>query len=183
MDPEFLNTEGEHEHDPRVSSTSSRFDGFLQINKLTSWIQFVLQNYGANLFRYKGVLNVTGMDNKFVFQGVGMLFSGGFVDDKWRADEKRENIFVFIGRDLDKEELIEGFKSCQCTEELRFQVGDRVLACVDKDHPLADSDGFVSGVVIKLWDEGNPYRVELQDAEKTNVWGPIDEDDFIKAVP
>ena len=180
MDPEFLNTENEHEHDPRVSSCSSRFDGFLQINKLDSWIQFVLRNYGANLFRYKGVLNVIGMDYKYVFQGVGMLFTGGFVYDQWRPDEKRENIFVFIGRDLNKEELIKGFMSCQCSAELRFKVGDRILANVGRDHALADGDGFVPGVILKLWDEGNPYRVELQDEEKSNVWGPIDEDEFIK---
>eukprot|EP01036_Dinobryon_divergens_P035033 gene35033-45352_t len=182
MDPEFLNTEGEHEHDPRVSSTSSRFEGYLQINKLNSWIQFVLRNYGANLFRYKGVLNVIGMDYKYVFQGVGMLFTGGFVYDQWRPDEKRENIFVFIGRDLNKEELIKGFMSCQCSVELRFNVGDHILANVGKDHELADEDGFVPGVILQLWDEGNPYRVELQDKEKTNVWGPIDEDEFIKVI-
>ena len=182
MDPEFLNTENEHEHDPRVSSCSSRFEGFLQINKLDSWIQFVLRNYGANLFRYKGVLNVFGMDYKYVFQGVGMLFTGGFVYDQWRPDEKRENIFVFIGRDLNKEELINGFMSCQCSAELRFKVGDRILANVGRDHALADGDGFVPGVILKLWDEGNPYRVELQDEEKSNVWGPIDEDEFIKVV-
>eukprot|EP01035_Chromulina_nebulosa_P024069 gene24069-31264_t len=182
MDPEFLNTEFEHEHDPRVSSTSARLDGYLQINKLTEWIQFILENYGANLFRYKGVLNVIGMDSKFIFQGVGMLFSGEFGDEKWRPDEKRESIFVFIGRDLNKEELIKGFESCQCSMDLRFKVGDRILACVGKDHDLADKDGFVPGVVLQLWDEGNPYRVELQDKEKTNVWGPIDEDKFIKAI-
>ena len=182
MDPEFLNTESEHEHDPRVSSTSARLDGYLQINKLTEWIQFILKNYGANLFRYKGVLNVIGMDSKFIFQGVGMLFSGGFSEEKWRSDEKRESIFVFIGRDLNKEELIKGFVSCQCSMELRFKVGDRILACVGRDHELADKDGFVPGVVLQLWNEGNPYRVELQDKEKTNVWGPIDDDKFIKAI-
>ena len=34
-----------------------------------------------NLFRYKGVLAVNGM-KKFVFQGVRMLFSATFVEDK-----------------------------------------------------------------------------------------------------
>ena len=31
MDPEFLNTDGEHEHDPTVSSTSTKFEGFLNV--------------------------------------------------------------------------------------------------------------------------------------------------------
>jgi len=82
MDPEFLNTDGEHEHDNSVSSTSAKFEGFLNVKKLNMWISDIIQEMGANLFRYKGVLSVAGMDEKFVFQGVGMLFSGGFIDAK-----------------------------------------------------------------------------------------------------
>lgn len=67
-----------------------------------------------------------GSGRQFVFQGVGMLFSGGFVDAEWGPGEKRENRFVFIGRDLDKQALIDGFMDCQCSEELRFKVGDAV---------------------------------------------------------
>ena len=37
-----------------------------------------MRNKGEDLFRYKGVLAVKGMDQKFVFQGVHMLFGGGF---------------------------------------------------------------------------------------------------------
>eukprot|EP01044_Picomonas_judraskeda_P035894 COSAG03_NODE_15586_length_426_cov_1.269113_1_plen_76_part_10 len=75
---------------------------------------------GANLFRYKGVLNVAGMERKFVFQGVGMLFSGDFVDAVWGPDEARECRFVFIGKDLDKQTLIDGFMACKTTLETRF---------------------------------------------------------------
>merc|ERR1719327_1171034 len=57
MDPEFLNTEGEHEHDPTVSSTSVKFEGFLNVNKLNRWIGEILGTMGANLYRYKGVLS------------------------------------------------------------------------------------------------------------------------------
>merc|ERR1719327_700693 len=94
MDPEFLNTEGEHEHDPTVSSTSTKFDGFLNVKKLNMWISEIIKTMGANLFRYKGVLSVAGMDKKFVFQGVGMLFSGGFINAEWGASETRECRFV-----------------------------------------------------------------------------------------
>merc|ERR1712060_243033 len=179
MDPEFLNTDGEHEHDPRVSSTSTQFEGYLNVMKLNMWISDIIQNMGANLFRYKGVLCVAGMDNKFVFQGVGMLFSGGFVDAKWAAGEKRECRFVFIGRDLDKKALIDGFMACKCSEQLRFKVGDSVMAQVGKSR--GGPDGYCPGVILRTWDEGNAYRIELQDGKKTNVWGPADEDAFVKA--
>ena len=68
MDPEFLDTEAEHEHDERVTSTSSKFEGALNVNKLNSWIGELLQNKGEDLFRYKGVLAVKGTDQKFVFR-------------------------------------------------------------------------------------------------------------------
>ena len=180
MDPEFLNTDGEHEHDPSVSSTSTKFEGYLNVKKLNMWISDIIQNMGANLFRYKGVLSVAGMNNKFVFQGVGMLFSGGFVDAVWAPGEKRENRFVFIGRDLDKQALIDGFMKCQCSEELRFKVGDSVKAKVGK-HPNSDANGYCLGKILRVWDDGNAYRIELQDDKKTNVWGPVDEDVFVMA--
>ena len=88
MDPEFLDTDAEHEHDSSVTSIAFKFDGVLNINKLQDLISDIITNYGANLYRYKGVLNVAGMEKKFVFQGVGMLFSGDF-NGNW-GDEKRE---------------------------------------------------------------------------------------------
>jgi len=173
MDPEFLNTEGEHEHDPSVSSISTKFEGFLNVRKLDMWIDEIISKMGANLFRYKGVLSVAGKNEKFVFQGVGMLFSGGFVKDVW-GEGTRENRFVFIGKHLDKKALLDGFMQCKCSEDLRFKVGDKVQA-------RTGAKKYTPGKIIKLWDEGNAYRIELEDGDGTNVWGPIDEDDFVKA--
>ena len=53
MDPEFLDTDAEHEHDPSVASTSQKFEGFLNVNKLQRWISEIIGEMGANLFRYK----------------------------------------------------------------------------------------------------------------------------------
>ena len=72
MDPEFLDTDSEHEHDQRVTSMSSRFEGTLNVNRLNEWISEVLQTQANDLFRYKGVLAVEGVVEKFVFQGVHM---------------------------------------------------------------------------------------------------------------
>ena len=38
---------------------------------------------------------------------------------------------------------------------------------------------WMDGTILKQWDEGNPYRIELADG--TNVWGPIDDDTFVRA--
>ena len=171
MDPEFLDTEAEHEHDERVTSTSSKFEGALNVNKLERWIGELMRDKGEDLFRYKGVLAVKGMDKKFVFQGVHMLFGGGFSSEvaPWKEGETRECRFVFIGRDLDQEELQKGLMDCKA-EELRFNVGDTVYANIGE---------FTEGRILKCWDEGNPYRVEIQNAERSNVWVPIDNNDYV----
>ena len=172
MDPEFLDTDAEHEHDQRVTSTSSKFEGELNVNKLQKWIGNLMQDKGEDLFRYKGVLAVKGMDEKFVFQGVHMLFGGNFNEEigLWKEGEKRECRFVFIGRDLDHEALQAGLMDCMA-EELRFNVGDTVYANIGE---------FTEGKILKCWDEGNPYRVEIQNDEKSNVWVPIDNDDYVR---
>ncbi len=172
MDPEFLDTDAEHEHDSRVTSTSARFEGELNVNKLNVWIGNLMRDKGEDLFRYKGVLAVKGMDEKFVFQGVHMLFGGDFSDEigLWKDVETRECRFVFIGKNLDHQALLDGLMECRA-EELRFNVGDTVYANIGE---------FTEGRILKTWDQGNPYRVEIQNEEKSNVWVPIDTDQFVR---
>ena len=172
MDPEFLDTDAEHEHDQRVTSTSSRFEGELNVNKLENWIGGLMRDKAQDLFRYKGVLAVKGMNEKYVFQGVHMLFGGEFSTDigLWKKDEKRECSFVFIGRDLDHQALESGLLEC-VAEELRFNVGDTVYANIGE---------FTEGKILKCWDQGNPYRVEIQNDEKSNVWVPLDVDEYVR---
>ena len=171
MDPEFLDTDAEHEHDENVTSTSSKFEGELNVNKLERWIGELMQTKAEDLFRYKGVLAVKGMDQKFVFQGVHMLFGGDFNQEigLWKDSEKRECRFVFIGRNLDHAALEAGLMECKA-EDLRFEVGDMVYANIGE---------FTKGKILKCWDQGNPYRVEIQDEDRTNVLVPIDSDDYV----
>jgi len=173
FDPEFMDTDGEHQHDLSVSSISFKFEGEVNVNKLERWIGEMLQTEANNMFRYKGMLAVKGKKEKFLFQGVHMLFSGGFEGGyKWKKDEKRECRFVFIGRNLDKTMLEERFMECKVEGELRFKVGDLVEANVGKWTPAK---------IIRTWDDGNPYRMELEDGERTNVWGPEDVDAYVRA--
>ena len=171
MDPEFLDTDAEHEHDQNVTSISSKFKGELNVNKLERWIGELMQTKAEDLFRYKGVLAVKGMDQKFVFQGVHMLFGGDFSNEigLWKDGDDRECRFVFIGRDLDHQELEAGLLECKA-EELRFGVGDIVYANIGE---------FTKGKILKCWDQGNPYLVEIKNDERTNVWVPIDNDNYV----
>ena len=79
--------------------------------------------------------------------------------------------FVFIGKDLDKEFLKEGFMSCKCTEDLRFKVGDKVYANVGK---------WVEGRVIKLWDEA-PLIALSRTQTRPMFTRPVDSDIYVRA--
>ena len=70
----------------------------------------LLQAKGPDIFRMKGVLSIKSEPNRFVFQGVHMLFDGK-VDKPW-GKTPRSNKLIFIGRNLDREALTEGFKKC-----------------------------------------------------------------------
>merc|ERR1712007_420881 len=104
-----------------------------------------------------------------------MIFDGSFSDTHtWTFFEKRVCRFMFIGKNLDRKELEEGLMACKAEECLRFNVGDMVEARAQ--------GGFQPGKVIKVWDGGNPYRIELQNDARTNVWGPMDADICVRAV-
>jgi len=169
MDPEFLKTDAEHQHDQSVSSVSVQFEGELNHQQLRMWISELQMEHGKNLFRYKGVLAVKCMPHKFIFQGVHMLFNGLFDRRfRWKPNETRECRLVFIGRNLDREFLEKGVMNCK-VKPLRFQVGDVVEA---------NCDEWLPGKIIKLWNEGNPYRIRLDNGDE--VWAPVDDDDFCR---
>ncbi|NEO87668.1 MAG: GTP-binding protein [Spirulina sp. SIO3F2] len=110
VDPEFLN-EDAHEHDESVYSTALVEEQPLDEDKLNAWMTNLLQTKGPDIFRMKGILNIEGMAERFVFQGVHMIFDGR-PDRPWAADEQRRSELVFIGRNLDEAELQAGFRAC-----------------------------------------------------------------------
>ena len=84
--------------------------GDLDEKKLSDWLGTLLRTKGQDIFRMKGVLAVKGRDMRFVFQGVHMLMDGK-PDRPW-GNDPRENAIIFIGRNLDREMLTEGFRAC-----------------------------------------------------------------------
>lgn len=161
-----------HTHDAGVTSVGFKMqDCDLSLGKLQQFIRSLIIDMGEALYRYKGVISVKGMDKRFVFQGVHMMFDGDFTEP-WEKNETRESRFIFIGKNLNKKGLEQGFLSCKAGE-LRFNVGDSVFANTDI--------GYRRGSVVNVWDEGNAYRVSLED--DTEVWAPIDDDTYIRADP
>ncbi|HEY1067790.1 MAG TPA: GTP-binding protein [Pirellulales bacterium] len=99
-----------HHHDDHVSSVGITTQGDLDVEKFNAWMQDLLANKGQDIFRMKGVLSIKGSDERFVFQGVHMLFDGR-ADRPW-GNEPRHNALIFIGRKLDRAALNEGFRRC-----------------------------------------------------------------------
>jgi G3E family GTPase len=99
-----------HTHDETVSSVGVTFTGDLDGQRLNAWLGELLKTKGADIYRSKGVLSVSGSVQRLVFQGVHMLFDARF-DRPW-GQEPRTSTFVFIGRDLDRAALVAGFQNC-----------------------------------------------------------------------
>jgi G3E family GTPase len=110
VDPQFLE-ESEHMHDQSITSVGVEADGAVDLEKINDWLGWLLREKGTDIFRMKGIINVANSDNRFVFQGVHMLFDGQ-PDRAWKADEIRCNKMIFIGRNLDREELNSRFRAC-----------------------------------------------------------------------
>ena len=100
----------DHEHDEEVTSVGISTPGDLDLKKFQAWLSDLLANQGPDIFRMKGVLSFAGEENRYVFQGVHMLFDGRS-DRPWREGE-RANSLIFIGRNLDSDALNAGFNAC-----------------------------------------------------------------------
>jgi G3E family GTPase len=102
--------EHDHHHAEDITSVGIRAPGDLDEKKFGEWLNTLLRTKGQDIFRMKGVLSVKGRDHRFVFQGVHMIMDGR-PDRPWGSDA-RTNALIFIGRNLDRQALNEGFKSC-----------------------------------------------------------------------
>lgn len=169
FDPFFLGEVKQPKHDNAVSSISAKIEGDVNISLLSNWISSLLRDKGEILYRYKGIISVKGKDEKLVFQGVGHFFSSTF-QGQWKKGESRESTFVFIGKDLDTEHLKKGFMACRQTDELRFPVGTKVEANIGD---------YTKGTILKQWDDGNAYRIQLEN--KNEIWAPVDIDEYVRA--
>ena len=99
-----------HEHESNITSVSLTFPGTINPEQFNHWLRMLLIMEGMDVFRAKGILNVKNSNNRYIFQSVYMLFEGRF-DDPW-GKRKKENKMVFIGRNLNKQRLEKGVKSC-----------------------------------------------------------------------
>jgi G3E family GTPase len=100
----------EHSH-TEISSISVVMKGKLHPVIFDNWITLML--FSSSLYRIKGILNMETFDRKFIFQAVGSQFVSE-LGPEWK-EEERINKLVFIGKNLDRKVIEEGFSKCMLT--------------------------------------------------------------------
>jgi len=100
-----------HYHEEEIQSISLRTEKPLDPDKFFPWVQDLVQKEGPSILRCKGILAFKDDDERFVFQGVHMILDGDH-QRPWKKDETRESRIVFIGRNLPRKLITEGFESC-----------------------------------------------------------------------
>ncbi len=112
-------TPGAHHHDDHharhtedIQCVSLRLDRPLERTRFMAWLQRLVIEQGADLLRAKGIVDVADSDARFVFQGVHMMMDTE-LDRPWRPDETRDSRLVFIGRHLDREDMLHGLILCE----------------------------------------------------------------------
>ena len=129
IEPSFLTEEHEHHHHDHghdhghdhshghgrhaddIASVSLRTDKMMNPSVFFPWINSVVDTLGPDILRTKGILAFKEDDDRYVLQGVHMIIEGDS-QRPWDDDEKRESRLVFIGRNLNAQELEAGFMAC-----------------------------------------------------------------------
>jgi G3E family GTPase len=100
-----------HAHDDDVKSFVFRAERPFNPAKLEDFLGAMVNVYGPRMLRYKGVLNVQGVDKKVIFQGVHQLM-GSDLGPAWTAGEPRVSKMVFIGIELPRDIFEQGLTQC-----------------------------------------------------------------------
>ena len=112
VEPDFLESDHDHEHDDDVNSVSFVSETPLDLDKFEAWFGNLLRTHGQDILRSKGIIEFLGVDERYVFQGVHMLMDASPMGN-WPEGKSRSSRMVFIGRNLESMNLLEGFEACK----------------------------------------------------------------------
>ena len=110
IEPEFLQ-DVSHEHDDDIRSFVFRTEKAFDAARIIAFMDVMVREYGVDLLRYKGIINIAGTDRKIIYQGVHMLLAD-HIGIPWPANQPRQSVLVFIGRNLPETEIKEALNSC-----------------------------------------------------------------------
>jgi G3E family GTPase len=105
----------------RIGSFVFRSQEPFRIDRLGKFMASVLQVYGNDLLRYKGVLYFTDASHRVMFWGTHIMM-GSEAGPEWTAMETKESVMVFVGRNLPEELLREGLEQCLASAEAAWKL-------------------------------------------------------------
>lgn len=81
----------------------------LDIKKIGSFMETLVEKYGNDMLRYKGVLAIKDDERRLIIQGVHKVVGFDY-GSAW--DSEAKSLFVVIGRYLPYDELLQQFNEC-----------------------------------------------------------------------
>lgn len=100
-----------HNHLQNIQTICIERAGEIDGLKVSVWFRSVIGEMGDKLLRMKGILNLKGDNDQFLLQGVHWDVEGR-PGRRWELDEARVNRLVFIGRNLNPDQITRGFETC-----------------------------------------------------------------------
>ncbi len=127
LDPHFLpdKTSHNHKHDHHhheathyagIEALAFKADRALDEGRFDAWLSALVGEYGGDILRLKGIIDMSGEDRRYIIQGVHMMLEGEY-QGVWPTQEPRQSRFVMIGRNFQdpalKAALEAEFLACQ----------------------------------------------------------------------
>ncbi|WP_323012083.1 GTP-binding protein [Castellaniella sp.] len=98
-------------HSDEIGAFVFRSNKAFDPERLEDFLGGIVQVYGPDLLRYKGILYIKGINRRMIFQGVHMMM-GAEPGSPWKASEKPNTRLVFIGRKLPQDIFTQGLEQC-----------------------------------------------------------------------
>ncbi|WP_235914931.1 CobW family GTP-binding protein [Pelistega ratti] len=98
-------------HDDEIGAFLFTSDRPFDPVKLDDFLSGLVQVYGPDLYRYKGILYLKGAPVRYLLQGVHMIL-GTNPGKPWASKEQKQTKIVFIGRKLPQEIFQQGLMQC-----------------------------------------------------------------------
>lgn len=84
--------------------------GELDVDKIGAFMEELIEKYGNDMLRYKGILAIKDEEQKLIIQGVHKVVAFDYGDN---FEGEKKSLFIVIGRALPEEEFQKAFQESQ----------------------------------------------------------------------
>ena len=94
-----------------IGSVVLRHDAPMDLARVGQFVETLVEQFGHDLLRYKGILAIADEPRRLIFQGVHKVVGYDY-GREWQADESASSVMVLIGRGLDEAKLSAQLAAC-----------------------------------------------------------------------